>query len=152
MSENFEPSQPKSNPLEDVRTRVEEALDTPEVKAAVSQGKSFYAENKKIIHGVLIGIVVLRVYKRKVAKATAKAVLATLEKDFDEKMPQMIDTVVEAGNYIPVEAAMEKASKAFYEGWYTALNTPAAIAEAMTNNKVLEASVDYFAKKFNETN
>lgn len=65
-----------------LKQKAEEILNDapPEVKKAVKQSQSFYEENKKAIHTVLIGVVVLRVYKKKVAKQTAKAVLKALQK------------------------------------------------------------------------
>lgn len=61
----------------------------PEVKQAVQKSQSFYQEHKKIIHGVVIGVVALKFYKRRVAKASAKAVV----KAFDKEMPTIIETV-----------------------------------------------------------
>lgn len=83
--------------LEKLEQKVKEALlntGNPEIEQAVDKTKSFYEENKRTIHTVLIGVVVLRVYKRKVAKTTAKAVVkAFASEKFDpiEIAPTMYD-------------------------------------------------------------
>lgn len=76
------PQNPLNIPLDvdKVRQRAESvyADAPPEVKQAVQQSKSFYEEHKQVIHGVVIGVVALKFYKRRVAKASAKAVVRAL--------------------------------------------------------------------------
>lgn len=78
--------------------KVEELLNgtPPEVQQTVEKGKGFYNENKRAIHAVVVGAIVLRVYKKKVAKTTAKAVVKALAKSDSVKpltstFPTMFD-------------------------------------------------------------
>lgn len=75
------PDKPKLD-TDQLKAKAEEVLNgaPEEVKEAVQKSKGFYEENKKVIHAVLVGAVVLKVYKRKVAKASAKAVVKAIVK------------------------------------------------------------------------
>lgn len=61
----------------------------PEVQQAVEKSKSFYQKNRKVIFVGAAVLVGMKINKRAVEKATAKAV----EKAFDQEMPGVIDTV-----------------------------------------------------------
>ncbi len=79
-------NKPKPNDIpidvDQIKAKAEEVYSNtpPEVKQAVESSKGFYEENKQVIHAVLVGAVVLKVYKRKVAKASAKAVVKAIKK------------------------------------------------------------------------
>lgn len=63
--------------LGDIRGKAQEALRNPqgpEVQEAVEQTKSFIERNQKTIVAGIVVVVGLRVYRRKIAKATAKMV------------------------------------------------------------------------------
>lgn len=69
--------------VEDIRETAQRALQNPqgpEVQQAVEQTKGFIERNKKAIAVGIVVVVVLRANKRKVAKATAKAVAKELKK------------------------------------------------------------------------
>lgn len=95
---NDVPSNDKPNPAslpfnvpnlssEELKARAEEILkDQPvEVQKAVEKSKSFYATNRPIILTGLVVLTVMKVNKRMVKKAVAKA--------YDRDMPSIIDTV-----------------------------------------------------------
>jgi len=85
MSESTRKPKPKDDgihSMEDAMAKAQETYEQapPEVKEAVEKSKSFYEEHRREVHAALIGLVVLRVYKKKVAKTTAKAVVKALAK------------------------------------------------------------------------
>lgn len=71
----------------------------PELKQAVETSKSFIERNQKEITIGLIALVGLRIYKRKVAKATSKQVLKALEKvgknTNNSELPNLHDILAE---------------------------------------------------------
>lgn len=64
--------------VEEMRAKAQRKLENPQPE--IEKAKGFIERNQKVIVGGIVVIVVLKVNKRKVAKATAKQVLKTLEK------------------------------------------------------------------------
>lgn len=62
--------------VDEVKTKAQNAYNDapPEVKQAVEQSKSFYESNKTAIHATLVGLVVLRIYRRKITKSVSKVI------------------------------------------------------------------------------
>lgn len=80
--------------LDDIRNQAQEALRNPqgpERQQIVEDSKSFYERNKKVILTGVGVVVLLKVNKRKVAKATAKAVAKELKKSQASQLPTMMD-------------------------------------------------------------
>lgn len=75
--------------VEEIRQTAQEALRNPQGPEA-QQAKNFLDRNKKVIIGGVAVIVLLKVNKRKVAKATAKAVSKELKKS---QLPTMTDII-----------------------------------------------------------
>lgn len=85
---------------DEAKGKAQQALNDapPEVKQAVQKSQGFYEENKRVIHTVLVGVVVLKVYKRKVAKASAKAVVKAIAKNSSntkETLPDLVDVLTD---------------------------------------------------------
>lgn len=101
-------TEPIKEVIGDVRQRAETVYSDapPQVKEVVVRSQSFYQEHKRVIHGVVVGVVALKLYKRRVARASAKAVVEQLAKDPSVNLPTMIDILQDLRNnpmmaYIP---------------------------------------------------
>lgn len=92
MSDYDKPNPPKLNfpnaeqlqdTFNDIRAKAQETLNQqpPEVQEKVEQSKSFYERNRKTILTGVVVVVGLRVYKKKIAKTTAKVVAKTIKSD-----------------------------------------------------------------------
>lgn len=68
--------------LDDIREKVQQSVNSqpPEVQQQIEKSKGFIERNQRVIVGGIVAIVALKVNKRKVAKATAKAVTKELAK------------------------------------------------------------------------
>lgn len=71
-----EPSDIPNMSSEQLKAKAEEILNDapPEVQQAVQTTRSFVEENQQLIVATIVAVVFLKVYKRKIAKATAKEV------------------------------------------------------------------------------
>lgn len=82
------PEQPKfdmsglEDSLKDIRGKAQEAINQqpPEVQEKIEKGKGFIERNQKTIVVGIVVVVGLKVYKKKIAKATTKQILKTLAK------------------------------------------------------------------------
>lgn len=63
-----------------LKAKAEEILSDapPEVQQAVQTTRSFVEENQQLIVAAIVTVVFLKIYKRKIAKATAKEVAKVL--------------------------------------------------------------------------
>lgn len=79
-----------------IKDKAEEILNDapPEVKVAVEKSKTFFEANKPVIVTAIVGVVALKIYRRKIAKTTAKAVIKALNKSGStEALPNLYDVL-----------------------------------------------------------
>lgn len=134
--------------LNDIRGKAQEAVSQqpPEVKERLEKSKSFYERNQKaILTGVAV-IVVLKVNKRKVAKATAKAVAKEMKKVQPSDV-ESFDDIVRFLRATPGMSYIARGSKAMH----VLLDNNTVLTfldnfDQMTDSEVNQKLITYFTK------
>lgn len=101
MNDPYMPRAPFS--AEDIKEKTQQALQAPQVQKT----KSFYERNQTTILTGVVLVVGLKVYKRKVAKTTAKAVVKALSKQTGLSTPSTMLSVLDDLRKMPGQALID---------------------------------------------